>query len=376
MTSGCANQLGRMLCLMLSLTLFAAPVSAQKSKSFSDTRSTAKSFATRLGTTEQKLSEDFAAVGVLRCGSFVGTASLVGDQQTIVTAAHTFRYSANELRRHICRKKSDKQYRHFRCKGRIKSSLQADAEIGFELGVKRWRRDLYHRNGRLRRKPAACTFTLWRPRKRGRRVRKTYRVDPKSVYFPPPLESEDVLELLRKDWAVARLTKRVDGVTPFLIPDQANEEIGSKRLLQLIEDGAWEEVRAPVTAVSIKFAGRGRALKRFETCKVNSAIRNRYRSGSLFFSNCFAEPGTSGSLVLQPVTELDGLPVRNGYIARGVIATVSRLNTPGSGRKEVGLTGGIMMEREIADTLRNIIKIANPVVPLPPRAPRNVPTSD
>lgn len=355
--------------LCSTLMVLSTPVHAGKLLKPSDTRSTAKTFATRSGMTERQLSEDFAAVGVLRCGSYVGTASLVGDQRTIVTAAHTFRYSAKELRRQICRKRSDKAFRHFKCKGRIKSGLQADAEIGFELGVKRWRRDLYHRTGKRRKRPQACSFTLWHPRKNGRLARKRYLIDPKSVYFPPPLESEDVLELLRKDWAIARLTQSVSGIRPFLIPEQANEEIGSKRLLQLIEDGAWEEVSAPVTAVSIKFASRGRALKRFETCNVNSAIRNRYRSGSLFFSNCFAEPGTSGSLVLQPVTALDGLPVSKGYVARGVIATVSRLKSPGDARKDVGLTGGIMMERELADSLRRIIRKANPVIPLPIRRP-------
>ncbi len=342
---------------------------AQKKTNRTDTRSTAKTFASRTGTTVRQLSNDFAAVGILRCGSYVGTASLVGDQQTIVTVAHTFRYSATELRKQICKKKSDTFFRHFKCKGRIKSGLQADAEIGFELGVDRWRRDLYHRTGRKRRRPAACTFTVWHPRKGSRLLRKTYTVDPGSVYFPPPLRSDDVFELLRKDWAIARLTRRIDGIRPFLIPDQINEEIGSKRLLQLIDDGAWEDVSATVTAVSIKFKGRGRALKRFERCQVNSAIRNRYRSGSIFFSNCFAEPGTSGSLVLQPVDASDNLPVSNGYVARGVIATVSRLRTPGGARKQVGLTGGIMMERELADALRMIIRKANPVIPLPVRRP-------
>ncbi len=343
---------------------------AQTSSKQTDTRSTAKTFANSAGISERQLSEDFAAVGVLRCGSYVGTASLVGDQRTIVTAAHTFRYSATELRKQICKKRGDKNFRHFKCKGQIKSGLQADAEIGYELGVKRWRRDLYHRTGKKRKRPQACSFTLWHPRKNGRLARKRYLIDPESVYFPPPLQSEDVLELLRKDWAIARLTKQVNGIKPFLIPEQANEEIGSKRLLQLIEDGAWEEVSAPVTAVSIKFASRGRALKRFETCNVNSAIRNRYRSGSLFFSNCFAEPGTSGSLVLQRVTALDGLSVDQGYVARGVIATVSRLRSPGDARKNVGLTGGIMMERELADALRDVLRKANPIIPLPTRRPK------
>ncbi|MEL7542940.1 MAG: hypothetical protein AAGJ70_04120 [Pseudomonadota bacterium] len=330
-----------------------------------DTRSTERAFATRVGTTVGKLREDFAAVGMLRCGSYVGTASLIGDHRTIVTAAHTFRYSAHELRKQICKKRSGATFRHFRCKGRIRSGLQADAEVGFALGVKRWRRDLYHRSGARRKRPSACTFTIWPKTGRNRLRRKTYTIDPKSVTFPPPLESQDVLELLRKDWAIARLTRKVDGVTPFLIPEREREEIGTKRLLQLIEDGAWEEVSAPVTAVSIKFARRGRAQKRFETCNVNSAIRNRYRSGSLFFSNCFAEPGTSGSLVLQPVNMLDGIAIKRGYVARGIIATVSRLATPGSTRKTVGLTGGIMVERELADALRKIISDANPVIPLP-----------
>ncbi|MEL6422552.1 MAG: hypothetical protein AAFQ42_08935, partial [Pseudomonadota bacterium] len=270
----------------------------------------------------------------------------------------------------ICKRRSSASFKHFRCRGRIAAGLQADAEVGFALGTKRWRRDLYHQSGRKRARPKACTFTLWQPRDKRRSRRRTYVVDPKSVVFAPDLQSNDVLELLRKDWAIARLTKPVDGVMPFLIPDEMHEEIGTKRLLQLIEDGAWVEVRAPVMAVSIKFAARGRAQKRFERCNVNSAIRNRTRSGSLFFSNCFAEPGTSGSLVLQPVRELDGLGTRRGYVARGVIATVSRLRSPGTARREVGLTGGIMMERELADALRRIIRDANPAVPLPVPGPR------
>ncbi|MEL6421937.1 MAG: hypothetical protein AAFQ42_05800, partial [Pseudomonadota bacterium] len=78
---------------------FAATTSAIAQRtSSSDTRTTEKAFARRLGVSLNDLRDDFAAVGVLRCGNFVGTASLVGDTRTIVTAAHTFRYSARELR--------------------------------------------------------------------------------------------------------------------------------------------------------------------------------------------------------------------------------------------------------------------------------------
>lgn len=361
-----------LLCALVLVWTLPQSAHAQKKKPRQkDTRSTPEVFAKRTGKTATQLRTDFAAVGVLRCGRYVGTASLVGDQRTIVTAAHTFRYSATELRRQICRKKRDTHFRHFKCKGRIKAGVQADAEVGFELGLERWRRDLYHRTGKKRRRPAPCTFTAWHPRAGNRLTRKTYTVDPKSVYFPEPLKSDDVIELLRKDWAIGRLTRSVEGITPILIPDRKQEEIGSKRLIQLVEDGSWEHVNATVTTVSIKFFRRGRALKRFETCKVNSAIRNRYRSGTLFFSNCFAEPGTSGSLVLQPVGSRDGLPAsfKGRYMARGVIATVSRVPLAAKGQKDIGLTGGIMMERALADAVRQVIRKANPDVPLPPRRP-------
>ncbi|MGI9407353.1 MAG: hypothetical protein ACR2O4_13365, partial [Hyphomicrobiaceae bacterium] len=181
------NKVRGIVGLGFALVIFCAmPGSALAQKAFrqQDTRVTADAYARQTGIPVARLNRDFAAVGVLRCGRYVGTASLVGDQQTIVTAAHTFRYSATELRRQICRKKDDTLFRHFKCKGRIKSGLEADAEVGFEIGVERWRRDLYHRTGKRRRRPAACTFSVWHPRKGKRLARKTYRVDPKSVYFP------------------------------------------------------------------------------------------------------------------------------------------------------------------------------------------------
>ena len=347
---------------LIAVFAFGAPLSHVEAGSKSDTRQASTVFSKKLGIKRRDLERSFSSVGEIRCGRHVGTANLIGNNQTIVTAAHVFRYRPREVRRQICRNRKKRAGLKFlKCKGPIEPDMRVEAEIGQRLGMDRWRRDVFYSSGRKRKRPLACRFTHTVYIK-GKKRKRTYRIDPESVQFAAMPTTDNAFELMSRDWALARLTKPAKHTTPFAIPSPKDEAIGRRRVLASITDGAVETLDVRVTNASMKFRKRRNARQLYQICGLTVAVRRVRMPGAVFLANCFAEPGSSGSLVVQP--SMTG----RGYVARGMIVAIDRrgkrkaTGKADANKFDFGGTYGIVMEREFARYVRTYIETGKPVL--------------
>ncbi len=253
----------------------------------------------------------------------------MGDDRTIVTAAHLLFYTPAELRpfyrQHLGIRTLPNDPK--RLAGLLKISKKTFEKVAGVL----FRKDTNLADGSPRQQVKPCKFYL-PVRTAGERRWKSQEIDTGSFRDSRFLTTNPAIGPVNLDWLVARLAAPIPGAMPLLLPPK--EYIPTA--------GSYRSIT--------QAGGPARLQLQSEECGIRLSTKGGRQSTATFFSDCDASPGSSGGPLLYFDTR------QKRFAIYGFFYGSAERCTAGKGYVTGGGSAGPMVSGELDQQIRQAMQ--------------------